>query len=87
MAPEWEMSAALEQRQLLAGMGQLRALHESQLWAKIGMGNTTNAKLQIMGQWPNMKSQQWAEMGLGLKQYHKGQIIWGQLWANKPTMG
>jgi hypothetical protein len=50
MAPKLETSAALEHRQLLARMGQLWALHESQLWAKMGMGNTTNAKLQIMGQ-------------------------------------
>jgi hypothetical protein len=45
MAPELETSAGLEHRQLLAGMGQLWALHESQLWAKMGMGKTTNAKL------------------------------------------
>jgi hypothetical protein len=56
MALELETSAALEHRQLLAGMGQLWALHESQLWAKMGMGKTTNAKLQKMGQWPNMKA-------------------------------
>jgi hypothetical protein len=56
MAPELETSAGLEHRQLLAGMGQLWALHESQLWAKMGMGKTTNAKLQINGQWPNMKA-------------------------------
>jgi hypothetical protein len=56
MAPELETSVALEHRQLLALMGQLWALHESQLWAKMGMGNTTNAKLQIIGQWPNMKA-------------------------------
>jgi hypothetical protein len=56
MAPELETSAPFEYRQLLAGMGQLWALHESQLWAKIGMDNTTYAKLQIMGQWPNMKA-------------------------------
>jgi hypothetical protein len=56
MAPKLETSAALEHRQLLARMGQLWALHESQLWAKMGMDNTTNAKLQIMGQWPNMKA-------------------------------
>jgi hypothetical protein len=49
-------SAALEHRQLLAGMDQLWALHECQLWAKMGIGNTTNAKLQIMDQWPNMKA-------------------------------
>jgi hypothetical protein len=48
MAPKLEMSASLEHRQLLAGMGQLWALHESQLWAKMGMGKTTNAKIQIM---------------------------------------
>ena len=41
MAPELETSAALEHQQLLAGMGQL--------WAKMGMGNTTNVKLQVMG--------------------------------------
>jgi hypothetical protein len=56
MAPELKMSTALEHRQLLAGMGQLWALHESQLWAKMGMGKTTNAKLQINGQWSNMKT-------------------------------
>jgi hypothetical protein len=56
MAPELETSVALEHRQLLAGMGQLWALHESQLWAKMSMGKTTNAKLQIKGQWPNMKA-------------------------------
>jgi hypothetical protein len=50
MALELETSAALEHPQLLAGMGRLWALHASQLWAKMGMGNTTNAKLQIMGQ-------------------------------------
>jgi hypothetical protein len=50
MAPELETSASLEHRQLLAGMGQLWALHESQLWAKMGMGKTTNAKLQINDQ-------------------------------------
>jgi hypothetical protein len=56
MAPELETSTGLEHRQLLAGMGQLWALHESQLWAKMGMGKTTNAKIQIMGQWPNIKA-------------------------------
>jgi hypothetical protein len=55
IAPELEASAALE-HQLLIGMGQPWALHESQLWAKMGMGNTTNAKLQIISQWPNMKA-------------------------------
>jgi hypothetical protein len=48
MVPELETSAGLEHRQLLAGMGQL--------WAKMGMGKTTNAKLQINDQWPNMKA-------------------------------
>jgi hypothetical protein len=51
-----------------------------QLLAGMGMGKATNAKLQVMGQWPNKKkkkkkSQQWAEMSLGLKQYHKG-LTW-----------
>jgi hypothetical protein len=46
--PELEASTALE-HQLLIGMDQPWALHESQLWAKMGMGNTTNAKLQIIG--------------------------------------
>jgi hypothetical protein len=49
------------------------ALHESQLWAKMGMGKTTNAKLQIKGPMTKYESQQWAEMGLGWKQNHKGQ--------------
>jgi hypothetical protein len=56
MAPELETSAGLQHRQLLTEMGQLWALHESQLWAKMGMGKTTNAKLQINDQWPNMKA-------------------------------
>jgi hypothetical protein len=38
----------------------------------MGMGKTTNAKFQKMGQWPNMKANKRAEMGLGLKQYYKG---------------
>jgi hypothetical protein len=47
-----------------------------QLLAGMGMGKATNAKLQVMGQWPKKKkkkkkNQQWAEMSLGLKQYHK----------------
>jgi hypothetical protein len=50
---------------ILARMGQLWALHESQLWAKMGMSKTTNAKLQIKGPMTKYKSQQWAEMGLG----------------------
>jgi hypothetical protein len=86
MAPELETSAALEHRQLLAGMGQLWALHESQLWTKMSMGKTTNAKLQIKRPMTKYKSQQWAENGpglktipqrpgLGFKQYHKCQNI------------
>jgi hypothetical protein len=47
---ELESSAALENHQLLIGTGQLWALHESQLWAKMSTGKTTNAKLQIKGQ-------------------------------------
>ena len=56
MAPKLEESAALEHHQLLIGIGQLWVLHESQLWAKMGMGKTINTKLQIKGQWPNMKA-------------------------------
>jgi hypothetical protein len=69
MAPKLEASAVLEHRRLLAG------IHERQLWAEMGMGNTTNAKLQIMGQlWAKYdENQQWAKMSMGLKQYHKGQ--------------
>ena len=75
MASELETSAALEHWKLLVRMGQLWALHENQLWAK------QNHKCQITNNGPvaKYKSQQWVEMGLGLKQYHKGQIIWGQL--------
>jgi hypothetical protein len=42
----------------------------------MGMGKTTNAKLQIKGQlWAKYdETQQWVEMGLGFKQYHKGQM-------------
>jgi hypothetical protein len=50
MALELKTLAALEHRQLLVGIGQLWALHESQLLAKIGMSNITNAKLQIISQ-------------------------------------
>jgi hypothetical protein len=57
MAPKLETSAALDHRQLLAGMGQLWALHESQLWAKMGMDKTTNAKLQIKGPMTKYESQ------------------------------
>jgi hypothetical protein len=47
-----------------------------QLLAKMGMGKTTNAKLQINGQlWVKYdESQQWVEMGMGFKQYHKGWV-------------
>jgi hypothetical protein len=55
MVSKLEASAALE-HQLLIGTDQLWALHESQLWAKMGISKTTNAKLQIKGQWPNMKA-------------------------------
>jgi hypothetical protein len=78
---ELESLAALEHHQLLIGMDhqlligtdQLWALHESQLWAKMSMDKTTNAKLQIKWLMTKYESQQWAEMCLGLKQYHKGQ--------------
>jgi hypothetical protein len=56
MAPKLDSLAALKHHQLLIGTGQIWALHESQLWAKMGMSKTTNAKLQIKGQWPNMKA-------------------------------
>ena len=61
MAPDFETSTILEHRQHLAGMGQLWALHKSQLWAEMGLGlnNTTNAKVQIMDQlWVKYESQQ-----------------------------
>jgi hypothetical protein len=60
----------------LTKIGQLWALQESQLRAKMGMGNATIIKLQIMGQLLAKydESNQWAEMGLGLKQDHKYQI-------------
>jgi hypothetical protein len=45
MVPELEASAALEHHQLLIGTGQLWALHENQLWAKMGLCKTINAKL------------------------------------------
>jgi hypothetical protein len=54
-ALELEVLAALE-HQLLIGTGQLYALYESQLWTKVGMSNTINAKLQRIDQWPNMKA-------------------------------
>ena len=45
-----------------------------QLWAKMGIDKTTNAKLQIKGQlWAKHdESQPWVEMSLGFKQYYKG---------------
>jgi hypothetical protein len=48
----------------------------SQLLAKMGMGFREYLKCQNnIGQlWAKIKGQQWVEMSLGLKRYHKGRI-------------
>jgi hypothetical protein len=50
-------------------MGQLWALCESQLWAKMGMSLKQYYKCQITNNVPMTKyeSQQWEEIGMSLK--------------------
>jgi hypothetical protein len=59
-------------------MGQLWALHGSQLRAQMNMSLKQYHKCQSTNNvptiWAKYERQQWAEVGLSLRHYHKGRI-------------